>query len=152
MRTFLSVVTLFLGFNLVSGQTSMPLNMTFDHQALFVHNLDTSAGFYSEILLLKEIENKTKNPMIRWFSMGNGIELHLISGDNSGIVLKKAIHFALAVSDFDGFMKYLDEKKIEYSDWPGEKRGPNVRADGVRQVYLQDPDGYWIEINDAKHE
>jgi catechol 2,3-dioxygenase-like lactoylglutathione lyase family enzyme len=151
MRTFLSVVTLCLGFNLVSGQTSVPLNLTFDHQALFVHNLDTSARFYAEILLLKEIENKTKNPIIRWFSLGNGTELHLISGDNRGTVLKKAGHFALSVSDLDGFLKYLDQKKIDYADWPGEKRSPNVRADGVRQVYLQDPDAYWIEINDAKH-
>ena len=27
---------------------------------------------------------------------------------------------------------------------------PYVRADGVRQIYLQDPDGFWVEVNDAK--
>jgi catechol 2,3-dioxygenase-like lactoylglutathione lyase family enzyme len=130
----------------------MPSNLRFDHRALFVHNLDTSAGFYSEILRLKEIENKTKPPSIRWFSLGNGVQLHLIAGDTEGIALMKQIHFALSVPDFDDLLKYLDEKKAEYSDWSGQKRSSNVRADGVRQIYLQDPDGYWIEINDAKHE
>jgi lactoylglutathione lyase len=24
------------------------------------------------------------------------------------------------------------------------------RVDGVHQVFLKDPDGYWIEVNDAK--
>jgi len=24
------------------------------------------------------------------------------------------------------------------------------RVDGVHQIYLKDPDGYWLEINDAK--
>jgi catechol-2,3-dioxygenase len=26
-----------------------------------------------------------------------------------------------------------------------------VRPDGVKQIYFQDPEGYWIEINDDKH-
>ncbi len=25
-----------------------------------------------------------------------------------------------------------------------------TRVDNVKQIWLQDPDGYWIEINDAK--
>ena len=25
-----------------------------------------------------------------------------------------------------------------------------TRADGVKQIYMQDPDGFWIEVNDAK--
>jgi 2-keto-4-pentenoate hydratase/2-oxohepta-3-ene-1,7-dioic acid hydratase in catechol pathway len=25
----------------------------------------------------------------------------------------------------------------------------NSRTDGIRQIFLQDPDGYWIEVNDA---
>ena len=37
--------------------------------------------------------------------------------------------------------------KITYSDWPGTPGKINVRADGIKQVFFQDPDGYWIEVN-----
>jgi lactoylglutathione lyase len=33
---------------------------------------------------------------------------------------------------------------------PGEKMAITNRVDGVKQIYFKDPDGYWIEINDAK--
>lgn len=49
----------------------------------------------------------------------------------------------------DGLVKRLKELKIAYSDWPGKPNTVTVRADGVKQIYLQDPDGYWIEVNDA---
>ncbi|HZV69551.1 MAG TPA: hypothetical protein VFG10_08405 [Saprospiraceae bacterium] len=37
--------------------------------------------------------------------------------------------------------------KITYSDWPGVKHKVNIRADGIKQIFFQDPDGYWIEVN-----
>jgi len=37
--------------------------------------------------------------------------------------------------------------KIAYSDWQGKPNTINARADGIKQIYLQDPDGYWIEVN-----
>lgn len=46
-------------------------------------------------------------------------------------------------------MKYLDSKEIKYVNYIGDKQKPNIRADGVKHVYFQDPDGYWIEINEA---
>jgi len=36
---------------------------------------------------------------------------------------------------------------IWYGNWAGKKE-PQVRPDKVAQIYLQDPDGYWIEVND----
>jgi catechol 2,3-dioxygenase-like lactoylglutathione lyase family enzyme len=57
------------------------------------------------------------------------------------------VHFALTTPDFDAFVGNLDKMKIEYSDWPGTPHKINMRAHGIKQVYFQDPDGYWIEVN-----
>ncbi|MEO7263471.1 MAG: hypothetical protein ABIW38_01100, partial [Ferruginibacter sp.] len=50
-------------------------------------------------------------------------------------------------NNFDAFVKKLDEMKIAYSDWPGKPNTINIRADGIKQIFLQDPDGYWLEVN-----
>ena len=42
----------------------------------------------------------------------------------------------------------LAKLKIPYEDWPGGQNKITIRADGIRQIYIRDPNGYWIEIND----
>jgi len=53
----------------------------------------------------------------------------------------------LTTSNFDNCIKNLNNSKIVYSDWPGIPNKITLRADGVKQIYFQDPDGYWIEVN-----
>ena len=43
----------------------------------------------------------------------------------------------------------LDKNNIDYESWTGDKKGVTLRVDNVKQIYFQDPDGYWIEVNDA---
>lgn len=122
-------------------------NFNFNHLALSVKNLDESATFYAAVLQLEEITNKTKIEGIRWFSLGEGKELHLISFLKDPVTINKAVHLALTTSNFDSFIKTLEAKKIPYSDWPGTVNKVNIRADGIKQIYFQDPNGYWIEVN-----
>lgn len=122
-------------------------SFTFNHLALSVKSLDTSVAFYKDVLALAEITNKTKIEGIRWFSLGEGKELHLISFLKEPVTINKAVHLALANSNFDAFVKTLEVKKIPYSDWPGTVNKINMRADGIKQIYFQDPNGYWIEVN-----
>ncbi len=65
--------------------------------------------------------------------------------------MHKIIHFAFTVKDFDGYLNFLNEKDVKYGDWSGKNQKFQTRIDGVRQIFFQDPDGYWIEINSAKH-
>ena len=37
-----------------------------------------------------------------------------------------------------------------FETWTGVPLETNDRPDGVKQVYFQDPDGYWIEVNDGR--
>ena len=129
------------------GQEKTDSSVTFNHLALSVKDADQSAEFYKQTLNLKEITNKTEIEGIRWLSLGEGKELHLISFPNEEIKINKAVHFAVTTSDFDAFIKKLDSMKVAYSDFPGTPNKINIRNDGIKQVYFQDPNGYWIEVN-----
>lgn len=133
--------------NLLQAQKSNSFDLTFNHVALSVKDVNISAAFYKDVLNLKEITNRTKMEGIRWFSLGENKELHLVSTLKENVTVNKAVHLALTTSNFDDFIITLDKFNIMYSDWPGTAHKINIRADGIKQVYFQDPDGYWIEIN-----
>ena len=56
---------------------------------------------------------------------------------------------ALTILDLDKYITYLEMHKVEYYNWPGDRMQVSTRPDKVRQIYIKDPDGYWIEINDG---
>ncbi len=132
-----------------AAQDRARFRVSFDHQALQVSDLDASATFYSGVFGLREIEPAGNPENIRWFSLGNGDELHLIAINEGEQHLTKVTHLGLATDNFEAFVTHLEGMEIPYSDWPGTQGTVGSRADGVKQVYVQDPDGYWIEINDA---
>lgn len=123
--------------------------LTFDHYTIKVKDLKTSASFYKDVLGLSEIENRTRKAHIRWFSIGNDTELHIVEGNTPGIKTNIGVHLALKLKDFESFISHLKSKNILLYDSKGTPESITTRADGVRQVYFQDPDGYWIEVNEA---
>lgn len=145
-----ALITLFIitqSFGILFGQDKKEISVNFNHCALSVKDVNQSAEFYKSILNLDEITNRTMIDGIRWLSLGEGKELHLISILQDEIKINKAVHLALTTSDFDLLIEKLDSMDIEYSDWPGNVNKINIRADGIKQVFFQDPNGYWIEVN-----
>ena len=132
---------------LARGQDNSSFNFTFNHQAISVKDVNRSADFYGRILKLREITNRSKFEGVRWFSIGEGKELHLISIVKEDVSLNKAIHLAFTTPDFDAVVAMLEKINIAYSDWPGTPGKVNIRADGMKQVFFQDPDGNWLEVN-----
>lgn len=144
---------LILTFTLIGLQSNaQSFNFNIDHSALIVNNLDATAGFYADILQLEEIPHPDRSPGFRWFSIDGTSQLHLIYKDTVVMKKHKSMHLCLSTPKLDDFITHLKSSNIEYEDWPGKKGAVTLRSDGVRQIYLQDPEGYWIEVNNAEQE
>ncbi|MGB5818893.1 MAG: VOC family protein [Saonia sp.] len=123
----------------------------FDHQSIVVTDSDKSAEFYGSILKLKEVPHPEGKPGFRWFSVHGNSQIHLIQKDSIVFKKDKSIHLCLATQNLQEFIVHLKNNNITYWDWPGNENAVTDRADGVQQIYIQDPDNYWIEINTAVH-
>ena len=121
-----------------------------NHIALYVANLQTSTAFYKDIIGLDTIPEPFHDGRHTWFGVGVKSHLHIISGATTKTDHDKNTHLCFSVPSVNEFVKRLEKNKIEYEDWPGTKMKITTRVDGVKQIYFKDPDGYWIEINDAK--
>lgn len=121
-----------------------------NHIALYVVDLKTSTDFYRTVVGLDTIPEPFHDGRHKWFEVGPKSHLHLIQGAASKTDHNKNSHLCFSVASVDEFIIVLQKRKIEYENWPGEKMKVTTRVDGVKQIYFKDPDGYWIEINDAK--
>lgn len=135
-------------FSSVSSAQNI-FNLKKDHDALQVKDLSIAAEFYKDILNLEEIPNGGLGDHIRWFQLNDKVQIHLIESRDE-VIKNKGVHMALNTDRLDKFMEFLTSKNVHFENWPGEKGITNARPDGVRQIYFQDPDGYWIEVNDGE--
>jgi len=119
-----------------------------NHIAVHVSNLDSSKEFYQKIVGLEEIEEPFKDGLHAWYNIGGGAALHIIEAPNIPTQISKVNHLCFSIEDMDTFIKTLEDTDYPFESWPGEKGKITVRVDGIRQIYIQDPDGLWLEIND----
>jgi lactoylglutathione lyase len=150
MKKITAFLIVFVFTGTLWSQNTETFTLKLDHMALSVKDLDRSVDFYKNVLKLSEITNLTKKEGIRWVSLGDGKELHLVSTIKGPVTINKAVHLAFKVTNFDALITKLQNLNITYSDWPGKLDTITVRADGIKQIYIQDPDGYWIEINSVE--
>ncbi len=124
-------------------------NFRKDHDTIRVKDLKTSIEFYGNILGLEQISNGGLGDHIKWFQLNNKVQLHLVESEEV-IEKNKGVHTAFNTDNLSGFMDFLRSKNIPFENWKGEKDTITNRPDGIKQIYFQDPDGYWIEVNDSK--
>lgn len=147
MKTFLLMLMACGIMPLVSrAQTGTDLVPVVDHIAITTSNLKKSTEFYTKVLHLKKVDNPFADTVHQWYSLGNNVKLHVIQAERNEKQVK-GVHLCFTVSSVKEFAKTLDAMNIPYGNWKGDSKEPTFRGDGVLQLYFQDPDGYWIEIN-----
>lgn len=120
-----------------------------DHIALLVTDLEASFAFYRDVMGFAPIE-RAGSPNVRWLDLGGGDAIHLIEKDFGATHVTKDTHVAISTADFDRFVADITERGIAFEDWPGTPGRIGLHRNGFRQIYVRDPDGYWIEINDHR--
>lgn len=122
-----------------------------NHIAVYVNDLDKCTRFYTDIVGIDTMPEPFHDGKHSWFPIGGHSQLHLIKGAKEVSPHDKNSHLCFTVASVDDFVKRLKATGIHYEDWPGKANSITTRVDGVKQVYFQDPENYWIEINDDKY-
>ena len=122
-----------------------------NHLAINVVDLQKSGDFYINTIGLDTIPEPFHDNAHIWLRIGPGSSLHIIAGAPAHKEYYKNNHICFSVPSVEAFTEKLKQKSIQFEDLSGKKNVFSVRVDGVKQLWLQDPDGYWIEINDAKY-
>ncbi len=123
-------------------------NLVINHIALYVSDLVKSNHFYEKVMGFKNIPEPFKDGKHSWFEIGNNCHLHLIEGSKEIIKHHINTHLAFTTASIDSFVETLTNAGITFRDpINGQLNVVHIRPDGIKQVFFQDPDGYWLEVN-----
>lgn len=145
----LAAAAFLAGAFLFTQSAPPPKVLEFDHTTLHVQDLQKSAAFYEKILGLERIPDPFKDDKHIWYRIGPHQQLHVIAGATAPARNAMELHLAFRVASLNDFIARLDSAHIPYQDFDGHKK-ITLRPDGIHQIYLQDPDGFWLEINDSR--
>lgn len=121
-----------------------------NHLTVYGTDLQRASAFYHDVMGFDTIPEPFHDGRHTWFKVGSHQELHVVSGAKADEPHHVDVHMAFSVPDVPAFCKRLDKAGVAYGGWNATDKKPTVRPDGVLQIYFQDPDGYWIEVNNDK--
>ena len=131
------------------SDTTTPIQVkSLDHVTLVVKDLEASKEFYCGLLGMEDVPRPGFLFAGKWFQAGK-TQIHLIlehdiSGPagqiRAGEVTTRNHHFAFLVQDV---ASCFDAAKSAGATIVSE---PKSRPDGAVQLFLQDPDGYVVEL------
>lgn len=142
------------GFDL-AGNAEKPglegLVIKVNHVSRICEDAEKSRAFYMDIVGATKLNRPNFPSPGYWLWLGN-VQLHLIQGAHAkeeashakGIPTGNVNHYSFEVYDFDAVEAKL--KKIKY---PFKKNRVPEGNNVIHQLFLQDPDGHYIEICDC---
>jgi lactoylglutathione lyase len=152
MKSFLVIlITILVAMSgPLAAQTAKP-RATINHLAIYVTDLKKSVNFYTGVFALDTIPEPFHDNKHAWYRIGPGMSLHVIEGAEKPKEYFQNNHICFSVASVDAFVQLIKEKQLSWVDAKGNKGQVTTRVDGVKQIWVNDPDGYWIEVNDAKN-
>jgi lactoylglutathione lyase len=144
------ILSLFALLFILCISTSIAQKPTLNHIAHYIYDLQKSTAFYTQVIGLDTIPEPFHDGKHTWLSIGNKTHLHLIQGAKNPENHDKNSHICFTVPSVEQFIKRLKDAEVPFEDWAGTSGAVTHRVDGVLQIYFKDPDGYWIEVNDAR--
>ncbi|MDA8344393.1 MAG: VOC family protein [Thermaerobacter sp.] len=115
------------------------------HTRIRVRDLERSVAFYRDVLGLEE-SGRSDSPMgnklayLRDTASGYEIELCFQPHNRPFEFPEDIFHIAFEVSDLTATGDELQKRGIPFTD------GPHVSANGSALAFIDDPDGYEIEL------
>ncbi len=157
-KSFLSLLFLFVAsFSIAQKSTSW-----YNHTLLDVKNLETSVAFYTKVFQVDTIPYpfpSSPEYIVKWLSVGEGIELHLSQWLNDTTKVTSEIpsvpghvgfvHLGFMVNSMDAFLKRLMEVSSDYKS--GKYKHPIIERMpyGAKTIEIKDPDGNEIHVIEA---
>jgi len=146
----IAITSLLLSVTIRSYAQTERQTVKINHVAIFVKDLRATKSFYENIIGLDTIPEPFRDGKHAWYNIGHGLSMHVIQGATEKKDYYKNQHTCFSVASVEKFTSLLLKNKMGWEDVQGKKNSITTRVDGVKQIWLQDPDGYWIEINDAR--
>ncbi len=117
-----------------------PRVLELNHVALHVQDLSAACEFFKTVLCLEPLARPAFDFPGAWFRLGTEQELHLI-GQRAEPVHShnRGNHFALRVDDINAWEAHLQKVNADF-------RPRKRRPDGAWQIFVNDPDGHFIEL------
>ncbi len=120
-----------------------------DHINFYVSDLDRSIEFYKKVFGFSVLEDHTKDEKEPWAIMGAGGKAFLAMYQKDDFRPPEqgpVNHWGFVIEDADRTLKALKENqvKILYADEP---HGGIIDWPKSKSIYIQDPDGYEIELS-----
>lgn len=111
-----------------------------NHVALAVSDVPRSIVFYENVVGLKRKPRPAFDFDGAWFALGATRELHLLEGLDTPVhEHPRGNHFALEIADFEACHRWLQESGANIIHL-------NLRPDGARQIFIEDPDRHVVEF------
>ncbi len=118
------------------------INFSFDHYTIEVNDLEKSLFFYHKILGFPLLPRPDFDFAGAWIDISKGQALHLILSTEKTTIASSSrkLHFAFSHPKIEELKAYL----IQFNTitiFPIK-----TRPDGIKQLFVKDPDGYFIEF------